>query len=125
MAAPTDVDVYIDSAASAAQPLLRELRALIRAAVPDASERISYGMPTYDYQGGRLVHFSAAKRHVGVYALVHADHAVPEQLAKYLDHRSTLHFRIGEPLPADALKQALREKAHTLRAKSRGDSVPE
>lgn len=114
MAAPADVDAYIGSAAAAAQPLLRELRGLILAAVPDASERISYGMPTYDYQGQRLVHFSAAKGHVGVYALVHADSAVPEQLARYLDHRSTLHFRIGEPLPADALTDALRQKANRL-----------
>jgi hypothetical protein len=47
IAQPTDVDEYIDAASPAAQPLLRELRRLILAAVPTASERISYGMPTY------------------------------------------------------------------------------
>ncbi|MBV8193930.1 MAG: DUF1801 domain-containing protein, partial [Candidatus Dormibacteraeota bacterium] len=87
MATPADVDEYIDVAQPAAQPLLREFRRLIRAAVPEASERISYGMPTYDYRGQRLVLFSAAKKHVSVYALVHIDHAVPEELAGNVEHR--------------------------------------
>jgi uncharacterized protein YdhG (YjbR/CyaY superfamily) len=116
MPAPADVDEYIDAASPTAQPLLRELRRLILTAVPDATERVSYGMPTYDYLGQRLLHFSAAKNHVGVYALVHADGVVPPQLARHLDHRSTLHFRFDEKLPGAALTAALREKARKLRS---------
>jgi uncharacterized protein YdhG (YjbR/CyaY superfamily) len=56
------VDDYIVTQASEAQPRLRELRAIIRAAVPRATEVISYGMPTYKL-GGSRVHFGAAKRH--------------------------------------------------------------
>jgi uncharacterized protein YdhG (YjbR/CyaY superfamily) len=114
MTHPSDVDAYIDSAPAAAQPLMRRLRSLIRSELPAATERISYGMPTYDYRGRRLVHFSAAKQHVGVYALVHADSAVPEELARYLDHRSTLRFRFDDALPTAALASALREKFRGL-----------
>ncbi len=45
---------------------LVELRKIIREAVPDAEERISYGMPSY-HLGGRLACFPAHAKHVGLY----------------------------------------------------------
>jgi uncharacterized protein YdhG (YjbR/CyaY superfamily) len=55
------VDPYIAEQKPEAQTRLRELRTIIRAAVPQATEGISYGMPTYRL-GGRRVHFADAKR---------------------------------------------------------------
>lgn len=40
-----DVDAYMATAPNAAQPMLRELRQLIREAAPAAKEKMSYGMP--------------------------------------------------------------------------------
>ena len=60
------VDEYIGTQAGEAQPRLRELRAIIRAAEPQAIEVISYGMPMYKLDG-RRVHFGAAKRHCALY----------------------------------------------------------
>jgi uncharacterized protein YdhG (YjbR/CyaY superfamily) len=109
-----DVDSYIDGAPVGAQPTLRELRRLVFDAAPSATERISYGMPTYELDGRRLLHFGAAKRHVGVYGLVHVDSATPEALAAYLDHRSTLRFGFGGTLPTDALREAIHDKLRVL-----------
>ena len=53
------VDDYIAAQSAAAQPRLRELRAIVRAAIPEAAEIIIYGMPTYKSRGGS-VHFAAA-----------------------------------------------------------------
>jgi len=114
MGKTTDVDGYIDAAPPAAQPMLRELRRIILAAAPEAAERLSYGMPFYEYRGRRLVYFSTNKRHVGVYGLVHVDGEVPEELAEYLDHRSTLRFRLDRSLPATALRAAVQQKAQAL-----------
>src|SRR4051794_32269917 len=54
------VDEYIAAQPPDAQARLLELRAVVREAVPDATEVISYGMPTYTLSG-RRVHFAAAK----------------------------------------------------------------
>ena len=99
MAQSTDVESYIDGAPAAVQPAMRELRKLIFEAAPSATERISYGMPAYDHGGRHLLHFSAAKRHLCIYGLVHVDGSTPEQLAEYHGHRSTLRFRLDRPLP--------------------------
>jgi uncharacterized protein YdhG (YjbR/CyaY superfamily) len=111
MTSAKDVDAYIESAPAATQPMLREIRRIILDSVPTVTEKLSYGMPSYEHRGQRLVHFSAAKAHVGVYGLVHVDADVPPELAAYLDHRSTLRFRLDQPLPAAALAATIRQKA--------------
>src|SRR5258708_39534796 len=63
---PKDVDAYITAAPTEVQPKLNELRALIRKTAPAAVERISYGMPYYEYKG-RLAYFSIWRTHIGVY----------------------------------------------------------
>src|SRR5207248_1580657 len=60
------VDDYIAAQSAQAQPRLRELRAIIRATIPDAAEVISYDMPTYNFPGG-FVSFGAAKKHCALY----------------------------------------------------------
>jgi uncharacterized protein YdhG (YjbR/CyaY superfamily) len=105
-----EVDSYIDGAPVAVQPLMRDLRRIIFDAAPAVTEKISYGMPTYEQDGRRLLCFALAKRHIGVYGLVHVDRAVPEPLAGYVDHRSTLRFGFDGPLPTAAITEAIHRK---------------
>ena len=63
---PADVEEYIAAQEEIAQPKLRELRAILRAAVPEAEERLSWSMPTL-WKGRNLIHFAAAKKHIGLY----------------------------------------------------------
>ena len=114
MATPATVDAYVDAAPSVAQAALRELRRLILTELPTATERIRYGMPSYDYRGRRFLHFAAAKAHLGVYGLVHEDSVVPADLAPFLDHRSTLRLPYGRPLPSASLAAAIRDKASAV-----------
>lgn len=72
VSAPRNVDEYIAAASEAARPMLNELREAIRAAAPDADERISYGMPYYHLHG-RLAYFQAHARHIGLYAFALED----------------------------------------------------
>jgi uncharacterized protein YdhG (YjbR/CyaY superfamily) len=109
-----DVDAYIESAPAPQQAILRQLRELVREAAPSAVEKLAYGMPSYLCGRKRLLHFASAARHVGVYGLVHVDGEVPAELQGFLDHRSTLRFPVHRPLPATAIRDAIRRKAHDL-----------
>jgi uncharacterized protein YdhG (YjbR/CyaY superfamily) len=93
------VDEYIANTPIDVQAKLKQLRAVIWKAVPSSAERISYGMPYYDYKG-RLVYFSAAKHHIGLYMPT----PVIEEHKKELKHygtsgKATLHFPLDEKLP--------------------------
>lgn len=115
------VDAYIAAAPATIQPVLRELRALIRSTAPSAVEKLSYGMPSYEYHG-RFVHFAGYKSHLGVYGLVHVDRPVSDELTPYLDHRSTLRLSLDRPLPAAAIREALRRRMTENESKDRDRS---
>lgn len=108
---PADVDAYIEAAPEAVQPQLRQLRAMIRAEAPNATEKMSYGIPFYEYGAkpstfaSRLIYFAAQKNHIAVYPAGDA-----EGLEQYLTERSTLRFPIGRPLPMTKLRALLKAR---------------
>jgi uncharacterized protein YdhG (YjbR/CyaY superfamily) len=102
-----EVDAYIAAAPKAAQPLLRQLRQVIRTAAPQAEERISYRMPYY-HHNGRLVYFAAHANHVGLYALGQTYKAAG--LQRYVAAKGTLQFRFDEPLPEAKIAQLVKKR---------------
>jgi uncharacterized protein YdhG (YjbR/CyaY superfamily) len=103
MTSVATVDDYIASRSVEAQPRLRELRAIIRAAVPEATEMISYGIPTYKHRGA-TVSFGAAKRHCALYGS--AMDAFVEELRGFATSKGTVRFPLNQPVP-DALVRKL------------------
>ncbi len=97
------VDDYIAAQPAHTQARLRELRAAVRAALPEASEVISYGLPTYRMPGG-IVSFGAAKHHCALYG-ANMD-AFADELKAYSTAKGTVRFRLDEPVP-DALVRKL------------------
>src|SRR5260370_38227995 len=97
MPAPQTVDEYINAQPAEAQPRLNELRAIFRAALPDAAEVISYGLPTYKFDAG-FVDFGAAKRHVALYGSSTA--ALAEDLRGFRPATGAARFPLDPPVPA-------------------------
>ena len=60
------IDDYISRQDEAVQPRLNAVRETVKAAIPDTEERISYQMPTF-WKGRNIIHFAAARRHIGKY----------------------------------------------------------
>ncbi len=107
MAKPKSVDEYISSAPTQTQPLLKQLRKIIRSAAPQAQEKISYGMPYYGYQG-RLVYFAYAKEHVGVYAMLRAMDALKSEVKPYRTSKATLRFSLEKKLPVKLIQKLVK-----------------
>lgn len=87
--------------------MLRQLRRVIKGAAPKAEEKISYGMPYYEYHG-RLVYFAAFKNHVGLYGLGRALSVYAKELKNYMAAKSTVRFPMGEPLPERLVTKLVR-----------------
>jgi uncharacterized protein YdhG (YjbR/CyaY superfamily) len=103
-----DVDEYIAQAPKEAQERLQALRATILAAAPGATERISYGMPTYEYKG-RLVYFALWKKHVGVYALTTPVlEAHKSELAGYVTSKGTIQLPLNETVLLELIERLVR-----------------
>jgi uncharacterized protein YdhG (YjbR/CyaY superfamily) len=91
------VDAYIASFPKDVQAVLRKIRAAIRRALPEASERISYSIPTYRLERD-VIYFGAFKRHIGLYPPVR-DPALAARLAKYRNEKGNLQFPLDRPIP--------------------------
>ena len=64
----TEVENYIAEFPSETREILNQIRNLILATAPQATETISYGMPGYKLNGKPLVYFAGYKSHIGFYA---------------------------------------------------------
>ena len=104
---PRTVDEYIDAQDEAVRPKLRELRAVLREALPDAEECISWSMPTYR-KGRNLIHFAAAKRHLGLYPGGEATEVFAAELAGYGVSKGTIRLPYDRELPAELIGRIAR-----------------
>lgn len=107
--APKDVDAYIAEAPKELQGKLKELREAIRTTVPDAEERISYGMPYYGYKG-RLAYFAAYKNHIGLYVPPPVVEENKRELKNYETSTGTVRFPNVEPLPIALIKKLIKSR---------------
>jgi uncharacterized protein YdhG (YjbR/CyaY superfamily) len=98
------IDGYIAAFPEDRRVLLEEVRAAIRAAAPDAVERISYQMPTFALHGN-LVHFASHKDHIGFYPTPSGIEAFKEELAAYESSKGAVQFPVHRPLPLDLIRK--------------------
>jgi uncharacterized protein YdhG (YjbR/CyaY superfamily) len=97
------IDEYIAGFPGETQQRLEEVRALIRAAAPDAVETISYGIPTSDLRGKHLVHSGGYKNHLGFYPTPTGTEAFQEELKPYKRSKGTVQLPLDQPLPAELI----------------------
>ena len=64
--APETVDEYILAQDEGIRDQLLSIRSVLKSELPDATEKISWSMPTY-WKGHNIIHFAAAKKHIGLY----------------------------------------------------------
>ena len=98
------IDDYIASFPPEIQEKLQGLRAVIREAAPQATEKISYQMPTFCLYGN-LVHFAAFKNHIGFYPTPQGIEAFNEDLAAYRGAKGSVQFPLNQPLPLDLVRR--------------------
>lgn len=99
---PKNMDEYIAAQKEDAQPHLREIRAVIRAAIPDAEERMSWSMPTY-WKGRNIIHFAAAKKHIGLYPGDEATAEFADALKAYDVSKGTIRIPYDKPMPVELI----------------------
>ena len=101
---PQIIDDYIAAQDEKYQPLLREVRAVLRNALPEAEERISWAMPTY-WKGRNIIHFAASKNHLGLYPGGEATAAFAEELSGLSVSKGTIRVPYDQPLPAELIER--------------------
>ena len=110
MEKPKNIDDYIAAQPAEIQPLLLAVRKTIRSVIPEATEKISWQMPTF-WQDQNIVHFMACKRHIGFFPGGDAVGVFKDRLAGYETSKGTIQFPYSKPIDHELIADIVRWRA--------------
>ncbi|MFI7004384.1 iron chaperone [Nocardia sp. NPDC050175] len=114
---PATIDTYIAAFPEDVRGILEEIRHTIQRALPDATEAISYDIPTFAVNGHNTVHFAGWKKHISLYPIPDGDKAFNRAVEPYRAGKGTLKFPLTKPIPYDLIAQVATTLATRLVAK--------
>ncbi len=100
----TPITDYILQFPPSVQEKLNLMRNAILEIAPEATEKISYGIPTF-YLKGNLVHFAGYKHHIGFYPGADGIATFASDLSPYKLSKGTVQFPLDQPLPLELVKR--------------------
>jgi uncharacterized protein YdhG (YjbR/CyaY superfamily) len=106
--AVTTIDEYLAGVPHDKRAALERLREQIRSLVPDATEVMSYGLPTFKLDGRWLVAYGATKKQCSFYAGAAPLAALAGELTGYRLWKGTINYSPDEPLPAELVAKLVR-----------------
>jgi uncharacterized protein YdhG (YjbR/CyaY superfamily) len=117
--APKSVDEYLAGIPEPARGTLNKIRAAIRSAVPpEATEAISYGIPTFSYKGS-LVWFAAFSSHCSLFPTAAVIEAFKNELKGLSTSKGTIRFPTDKPLPTRLVKKLVKARVAQNESKER------
>jgi uncharacterized protein YdhG (YjbR/CyaY superfamily) len=117
-AKPKTIDEYIATFPPEVQAILEKIRGIVQKAAPEATETISYQIPTFKLNGP-LVYFAAFKSHIGFYPPTRGDAALEKAVAPYAGEKGNLRFPLDQPIPYPLISRIVK-----LRVKQNQEKKP-
>jgi uncharacterized protein YdhG (YjbR/CyaY superfamily) len=104
------VDEYLAGVPEPARTTLQKVRAVIRSVAPaEATEGISYGIPTFKYKG-MLAAYAAFSDHCSLFPGAGPTIEFKNELKNFQTSKGTIRFAPDKPLPATLLKKLIKAR---------------
>ena len=116
-----DVAAYLARVPEPARATLEKMRAMIRAVAPkEATEAISYKIPSFQYKGA-LVWYAAFKKHCSFFPM---DHSLADEFAEELKGckvlKGTIQFPVDRPLSKALVARIVKARVAANEVKAGG-----
>jgi uncharacterized protein YdhG (YjbR/CyaY superfamily) len=113
-----EVDKYLAGVEPTQKVELERIRSIVRICIPEAGEKISYGMPTMTYRGKNLLHFAAFKDHLSLFPTSGPTEELAAKLKPYKTSKGTIQFTLQNPLPEDLIREIITLRKNDIDRKS-------
>lgn len=107
------IETYINECPPEVQPRLKEVHSLIETIAMDATQCISWGMPTFK-MGENLVHYAHNKHHLGLYPGSEAIVFFEERLKDYKHSKGAIQFPYAKELPLELIQDIVRFRIESV-----------
>jgi uncharacterized protein YdhG (YjbR/CyaY superfamily) len=115
MAGPTSVEDYLAALPEESRAALEKLRQTIKAAAPEATETITYQMPTFKLDGRFLVSYAAFKEHCSLFpASAKVLEACGEELKPHFSGKGTIRFTVDKPLSSALVRKIVKTRIEEI-----------
>jgi len=113
------VDEYLATQPEAVRAVLERVRAIIRKAVPQAEEVISYQLPTFKLNGTYLIYLAGYSKHYSIYPVTEGLlEAFKDEIEPYVAGKGTMRFPLSEPVPARLIERIAKLRAKEVTKKA-------
>lgn len=100
---------YFAKQKSPQKEILLRIRELIKKLLPQAEEKMSYGVPAFKLDGKSIM-YAAFKEHVGIYPEPEIIEKFGEELKGYETAKGTIKFSLKQPIPYDLIERIIAYK---------------
>jgi len=102
------IQKYISQFPGDVQEKLLEIRRAIEDIIPEATQRISWGMPSYSIGNKFIIHFSVHKAHISLHVGTDTVVFFKNKLTPYSKTKSTIHLKFSDPIPQELMQEMIR-----------------
>jgi uncharacterized protein YdhG (YjbR/CyaY superfamily) len=107
------IDEYIAAQPEEVRSILVNILETIRAAAPNATEKMLWQMPTF-WQSENLVHFAAFKKHISIYPGEEAVSVFKDKLADYKTNKGTVQLPLDMPIDYRLIDEIIRWRVRQI-----------
>ncbi len=111
----TGIDDYLNKIEPIKRKQLERIRQIAKQVVPDATEVLSYGMPTLQYKGKSFLGFNAHANHIGIYPYGGEEiELFKDKLTSFALSSGAIRVPYGTSFPESLLKEIIRHRVNRI-----------
>jgi uncharacterized protein YdhG (YjbR/CyaY superfamily) len=111
------VSEYLDNFGKSEKAEYKRLQKIVKSMVPDATEVISYGIPTFKYKGTYVLYFGAFKDHMSLFPGGYA-HELKDKLKGFKLGKGTIKYTKDNLIPEDIVRELIKRRLDVINKKS-------
>ena len=113
-----EFETYFTPFPEQTQRLLHEVYNSVKELLPNAAEKMSYGMPCF-YQNQNVVYFAAFKNHIGFYPTASGVKVFEHELSGLKFSKGAIQFPLDKTIPKELIQKIVRFRLNEIESQGK------